>query len=63
MVPKSLVKVLMRNVAMSYSPPGTEEASCKGCRWLCGKEDDGKSEWLPVTGSIRVQYLLGTKVS
>jgi hypothetical protein len=62
-VPKSLVKVFMQNVAISYSPPLTEKAARKGCRWLCGNEDGGTSEWHSVMGCIRVQDLPGTKVS
>ncbi len=49
-MPKSFVKVFMQNVSMSYSPPVMEKAARKGCRWLCGNEDGGTSEWHPVVG-------------
>jgi len=39
-----------------------EKAARKGCRWLCGNEDGGKSEWHSVMECIRVQNLPGTKV-
>ena len=52
----------MQNVAMSYRPPLTEKAARKGCRWRCGNEDGGTSEWHSVMECIRVQDLPDTKV-